>query len=98
MRLVITSSFAAIVSLQGAVSVYISRPWNPITMEQALTNGQLAYVGTKKFAEKPVWETGISSKTKSPISPLPLSTRHGVCPLGRPSRVFGKYQHLERHF
>ncbi|KAB8225714.1 hypothetical protein BDV33DRAFT_163253 [Aspergillus novoparasiticus] len=40
-------------------------------MEQALTNGQLPYVGSKKFAEKPVWETATSSKTKSPISPLP---------------------------
>lgn len=54
MRLVITYSFAAVVSLQGAVSVYISRPWNPITMEQALTNSQLAYISTKKFAEKPI--------------------------------------------
>jgi nucleoside-diphosphate-sugar epimerase len=55
-RVVITSSFAAVLHLQGDVQMYTSDEWNPITMEQALTNGQLAYVGSKKFAERAAWD------------------------------------------
>ncbi|RAH75726.1 SDR family oxidoreductase [Aspergillus aculeatinus CBS 121060] len=55
-RVVITSSFAAVVNFQEEVPFYTSDCWNPITMEQSLTNGQLAYVGSKKFAEKAAWD------------------------------------------
>ncbi|KAF7179614.1 hypothetical protein CNMCM7691_008662 [Aspergillus felis] len=55
-RVVITSSFAAVVNFQQAIPVYTSDYWNPITMEQALTSDQLAYVGSKKFAEKAAWD------------------------------------------
>ncbi|PVH68738.1 dihydroflavonol-4-reductase [Cadophora sp. DSE1049] len=55
-RVVITSSFAAVLNFQEAISVYTADSWNPITMEQALSDGQMAYVGSKKFAEKTAWD------------------------------------------
>ncbi|GFF34466.1 putative NADPH-dependent methylglyoxal reductase GRP2 [Aspergillus udagawae] len=55
-RVVITSSFAAVMNFQEAIPVYTSDHWNPITMQQALTDGQLAYVGSKTFAEKAAWD------------------------------------------
>ncbi|PVH87941.1 dihydroflavonol-4-reductase [Cadophora sp. DSE1049] len=55
-RVVITSSFAAVLNFQEAVQVYTSDNWNPITMEQALSDGQMAYMGSKKFAEKAAWD------------------------------------------
>ncbi|KAH9220878.1 dihydroflavonol-4-reductase [Leptodontidium sp. 2 PMI_412] len=55
-RVVITSSFAAVFNFQEVVNVYTSKDWNPITMEQALSDGQLAYMGSKTFAEKAAWD------------------------------------------
>ena len=72
-RVVITSSFAAVLNFEEAVPVYTSDNWNPITMEQALTDGQLAYVGSKKFAEKTAWDFVENEKpefTLSTINPV----------------------------
>lgn len=55
-RVVITSSFAAVLNFQEAIKVYTSDNWNPITIEQALSDGQMAYIGSKKFAEKAAWD------------------------------------------
>ena len=56
-RVVITSSFAAIV----APSVpkghrYSEQDWNPITEEEAIQNPMNAYRGSKTFAEKAAWD------------------------------------------
>lgn len=72
-RVVITSSFAAVLNFQEAVKVYTSDNWNPITMEQALSSGQMAYVGSKKFAEKAAWDFLKSEKpnfTLTSINPV----------------------------
>lgn len=60
-RVVITSSFAAIVDpLQGArVSyTYTEEDWNPTSYEVAKTteNGGVAYCASKTFAEKAAWD------------------------------------------
>ncbi|KAF3041398.1 methylglyoxal reductase (NADPH-dependent) gre2 [Didymella heteroderae] len=55
-RVVITSSFAAVINFGEAVRNYTADVWNPISMEQALSGGQLAYVGSKTFAERAAWD------------------------------------------
>ncbi|KAH8602368.1 dihydroflavonol-4-reductase [Bisporella sp. PMI_857] len=72
-RVVITSSFAAVVQMTEAPPLYTESAWNPITMEQALSSSQLAYVGSKKFAEKAAWDfveeerPGFSLSTINPV-------------------------------
>ncbi|CAD0031362.1 unnamed protein product [Aureobasidium pullulans] len=55
-KVVVTSSFAAIINMQSPPEVYDESMWNPISWEQAQTNGAMAYVGSKKFAEKAAWD------------------------------------------
>lgn len=55
-RVVITSSFAAVINIGGSVRNYTADSWNPISMEQALSGGQMAYVGSKTFAERAAWD------------------------------------------
>ncbi|MCJ1460249.1 methylglyoxal reductase (NADPH-dependent) gre2 [Mycoblastus sanguinarius] len=59
-RIVITSSFAAIVDpTQGARPgyTYSEKDWNPVTYEQAKGgDGGTAYCASKKFAEKAAWD------------------------------------------
>lgn len=59
-RIVITSSFAAIVDpSQGARPgyTYNEKDWNPVTYEQAKSgDGGTAYCASKTFAEKAAWE------------------------------------------
>ncbi|KAH6661835.1 dihydroflavonol-4-reductase [Halenospora varia] len=55
-RVVVTSSFAAVINPQGHLPVYTADIWNPITMDQALQGGLITYIGSKKFAEKAAWD------------------------------------------
>ena len=58
-RVVITSSFAAIVNGQKGLwpdHVYSEEDWNPITEEDALQNAANAYRASKTFAEKAAWD------------------------------------------
>lgn len=57
-RVVITSSFAAMINRAGTThpKAYSEEHWNPITMEQALQSPQLAYSASKTFAERAAWE------------------------------------------
>ena len=57
-RVVITSSFAAIVDAAGkpAGYVYSEKDWNPITAEQAVANAGFGYRASKTFAERAAWE------------------------------------------
>ena len=55
-RVAITSSFAAIVNPQNHAKLYNESVWNPITMEEALTDNPSAYRGSKTFAERGAWE------------------------------------------
>ncbi|KAL5375687.1 hypothetical protein DPSP01_011044 [Paraphaeosphaeria sporulosa] len=58
-RVVITSSFAAIVNPgkgNWPGHVYSEEDWNPITHEEALESPQAGYRASKTFAEKAAWE------------------------------------------
>jgi len=55
-RVAITSSFAAIVNPKSHPKVYSEAVWNPITMEEALSDNGLAYYGSKTFAERAAWD------------------------------------------
>lgn len=86
-RVVVTSSFAAVINFQEAVSVYTSSHWNPITMEQALTDGQMAYVGSKKFAEKAAWDFLENEKPH-----FTLATINPVMVFGPPASRLGSLE------
>ncbi|CAP99337.1 methylglyoxal reductase (NADPH-dependent) gre2 [Penicillium rubens] len=53
-RVVITSSFAAIVNGKQHPKVYSEKEWNPVTWEEAMDHSQV-YRGSKTFAEKAAW-------------------------------------------
>ncbi|KAL4784005.1 NAD(P)-binding protein [Aspergillus varians] len=54
-RVVITSSFAAIVNVKNPEPVYSEKCWNPVTWEEGLQSSQ-TYRASKTFAEKAAWE------------------------------------------
>ncbi|KAH6616319.1 hypothetical protein C7974DRAFT_43021 [Boeremia exigua] len=58
-RVVITSSFAAIIQADKGFwpgHTYSEDDWNPITAEEATENPMLGYRASKTFAEKAAWE------------------------------------------
>ncbi|EAU34910.1 conserved hypothetical protein [Aspergillus terreus NIH2624] len=54
-RVVITSSFAAIVNAKEHAKVYSEKVWNPVTWEEAMDPAQ-TYRASKTFAEKAAWD------------------------------------------
>ncbi|KAK1702731.1 ketoreductase [Colletotrichum lupini] len=75
-RVVVTSSFAAILNpglaSMGAEKTYSEEDWSPVTLEDAYSNGMMAYVASKVFAERAAWnfiETEQPSFTLSTICP-----------------------------
>ena len=72
-RVVVTSSFAAVIDSRSNKTSYNGEDWNPITMEQALSGGPSTYVGSKTFAERAAWEFLASEKpnfTLATINPV----------------------------
>jgi nucleoside-diphosphate-sugar epimerase len=56
-RVVITSSFAAIINPDSHPQTYTEDSWNPVTMDQALhTDPPTAYRGSKTLAERAAWD------------------------------------------
>jgi nucleoside-diphosphate-sugar epimerase len=56
-RVVVTSSFAAIVDpKKPATYHYSEKDWSPATREEALTSPLAAYRASKKLAEKAAWD------------------------------------------
>lgn len=55
-RIVITSSFAAIINPDKHEKVYSEAHWNPITLEEAKASPAGGYRGSKTFAERAAWE------------------------------------------
>ncbi|OAA66943.1 ketoreductase [Niveomyces insectorum RCEF 264] len=80
-RVVVTSSFAAIMRTKDVPKVYSEADWNPITWEEATTVKAMAYRGSKKFAEKAAWDFVANEKPN-----FDLST---ICP----PLVFGPVEH-----
>ncbi|TID24802.1 putative oxidoreductase [Venturia nashicola] len=59
-KVIILSSFAAVQNPfdePRAGYIYTDKDWNPITPDQASTNGVLGYMASKTFAERAAWET-----------------------------------------
>ncbi|KAJ5112439.1 hypothetical protein N7532_000484 [Penicillium argentinense] len=54
-RVVITSSFAAIVNPKQHPTVYSEKDWNPVTWEEAMDHANV-YRASKTFAEKAAWD------------------------------------------
>ncbi|KAJ5320130.1 hypothetical protein PENANT_c025G01057 [Penicillium antarcticum] len=54
-RVVITSSFAAIVNPDKHPKVYSEKEWNPVTWEEGLDHSKV-YRASKTFAEKAAWD------------------------------------------
>ncbi|KAJ5604756.1 hypothetical protein N7510_009910 [Penicillium lagena] len=54
-RVVITSSFAAIVNPKNHPKVYSEKDWNPVTWEEAMDHSNV-YRASKTFAEKAAWD------------------------------------------
>ncbi|KAL2834317.1 NAD(P)-binding protein [Aspergillus cavernicola] len=54
-RVVITSSFAAIINTARHEKVYSEKNWNPVTWEEGLNPAQ-TYRASKTFAEKAAWD------------------------------------------
>ncbi|CAG9990536.1 unnamed protein product [Clonostachys byssicola] len=54
-RVVITSSFAAIVNTESPPKVYDESSWNPVTWEESFSDKSKTYRGSKTFAEKAAW-------------------------------------------
>lgn len=58
-RVVITSSFAAIINPSKGLwpgHTYSESDWNPLTQEEAVQNNSNGYRASKTFAEKAAWE------------------------------------------
>ncbi|KAH8691188.1 mitochondrial ribosomal protein subunit-domain-containing protein [Talaromyces proteolyticus] len=55
-RVVITSSFAALVNNKQHPKLYDESVWNPVTWEEASTERASTYRGSKTLAEKSAWE------------------------------------------
>lgn len=60
-RVVVTSSFAAILDLGAGFRpgyIYTEHDWNPVTYQEAVdtTSGAIAYSGSKKLAEEAAWK------------------------------------------
>lgn len=55
-RVVVTSSFAAMLNAAHHPKTYEEAIWNPITWDEALLNAGNAYRASKVFAEKAAWD------------------------------------------
>lgn len=69
-RVVITSSFAAIINADKHKKVYTEEVWNPITHEEALLNPSNGYRASKTFAEKAAWDFVEKEKPSFDIATL----------------------------
>jgi nucleoside-diphosphate-sugar epimerase len=73
-RVVITGSFASVVDPtegQRAGYVYTEVDWNPVTGEAATSNGVMAYLSSKTFAEQAAWRYVQENKvTRARVSSL----------------------------
>ncbi|KAJ5273049.1 hypothetical protein N7478_008174 [Penicillium angulare] len=68
-RVVITSSFAAIINSKQHPKLYNETVWNPILWEEALDHANV-YRGSKTFAEKAAWDFVEKEKPNFDISTI----------------------------
>ncbi|KAM0543257.1 hypothetical protein ACHAPJ_012403 [Fusarium lateritium] len=71
-RVVVTSSFSAVVNIKNPEKTYLEHHFNPITSEEAYEDGVQAYRASKTFAERAAWnfmrdhKPGFSLTTMNP--------------------------------
>jgi nucleoside-diphosphate-sugar epimerase len=68
-RVVVTSSFAAIVNPDNHPAVYNEESWNPVTAEQALLPSY-TYRASKTFAERAAWDFVAANKPNFSLTVL----------------------------
>lgn len=70
----ITSSFAAILNPElasaGVEKTYTEADWSPLTLENAYSNGVLAYAASKAFAERAAWDFVAENKPSFSLSTI----------------------------
>lgn len=69
-RVVITSSFSAMIHHRSHPPVYTEQHWNPITMDEAKESGVQAYRASKTFAERAAWDFVASEKPSFTITTI----------------------------
>ncbi|RMZ80157.1 hypothetical protein DV737_g3056, partial [Chaetothyriales sp. CBS 132003] len=69
-RVVITSSFAAIVNVAKHEATYNESHWNPVTLEEATNDASTAYLASKTFAEKAAWDFVDKEKPNFSVSTI----------------------------
>ncbi|QYT06291.1 Epimerase domain-containing protein [Trichoderma simmonsii] len=72
-RIVVTSSFASVLDpMQGQRPGYVYKEadWNPITVEQANSNPVMAYLASKTFAERAVFDYVETNKPSFTVATL----------------------------
>ncbi|RKF55736.1 Ketoreductase azaE [Erysiphe neolycopersici] len=73
-KVIITSSFAAIIDINKAKDdpsiIYTEKSWNPITEAQALESSFFGYRASKTFAERAAWEFVEKEKPNFTISTI----------------------------
>ncbi|EED23494.1 cinnamoyl-CoA reductase, putative [Talaromyces stipitatus ATCC 10500] len=72
-RVVITGSFASVLDPSKGLRpgyVYTEADWNPVTVEEAGTNGSIAYLASKTFAEQAAWKYVKDNKPNFSVTTL----------------------------
>ncbi|KIW16858.1 hypothetical protein PV08_04048 [Exophiala spinifera] len=69
-RVVITSSFAAILNAANHAKTYSEKNWNPITEEEAVQNPSNGYRASKTFAEKAAWDFVANEKPNFDVATI----------------------------
>ena len=93
-RVVVTSSFAAIVDPKKPLSYkYSESDWDPVTEEEARENPLTAYRASKTFAEKAAWDFVHAGEAQLPAHDMQSASGLGTdCTLPELSR---ELKHLE---
>ncbi|GAM40632.1 cinnamoyl-CoA reductase [Talaromyces pinophilus] len=72
-RVVITGSFASVLDPSKGVRpgyAYTEADWNPVTAEEAKSNGVFAYLASKTFAEQAAWQYVKDNKPNFSVTTL----------------------------
>lgn len=69
-KVIITSSFAAVISPHEKKARYTDTDWNPVTIEEALQDNVQAYRASKTFAEKAAWDFVYEQKPNFSIASM----------------------------
>lgn len=69
-RVVVTSSFVAMLNMKNHPDTYTENHWNPVSHEEAASNLANGYRGSKTFAEKAAWKFVEDEKPNSALASI----------------------------